>query len=542
MLTSLKRQFSKYLHVLRWLAHDFVWRYRRRVAIVLVFRFAGMGLFVSTFGLLAYYVRLIERDSSVRLFGESVHARESVMLLVLVGIIAVLALSVSSVMMYWSARGAMRLAQVYEDACGRRVLQLANRQRQFTTPEGMQETDERLILVLTRKYPRMIGRVARTIVVTLIPNSIVMLFVLPTLLVLSFSLTAIVIVLMGCSLFVHYRLNVAVAGNTVSLERTADQALQAFRGLIGRMSERLEPLDDSEIDRAYRRDPVRQNSETYVKSYLARDQSQFASDIFGAVTMAIVLIVLGSNVLQEGAGWSTLIAYLLVLRFTIAQIRSLLSGIAVANRYFHQVRAYILFIEHGRQRPSDTFGRHAESLTATLDEACEGTASEQSLSLHPGTCIAVVGPFRASRFQVQHLCDVLFSSEPGTANPILDRMHLVATPDQFHALSERTMAEQPAEEQGPRLLVIGEAALTGVEQPAETIRTILESRADIVIVLFTPAGTISRLPHHFVIVSDGAAVLWIGASEQFEARRSELLDLVRGSVYACNDASECIDD
>jgi hypothetical protein len=577
MQSRFRRQLLSYLFMLSWLMRDFVWRYRWRVARLMGLRFGGIALQLATFVLLAKYARLLETDSEAALLGETLRARESVLLLGLVGAAALVAMIGGSALIVASTRGLERLCAAYEAFCGKRVLEIAGRSSRLHGPDFLDEDSERLIMKLTKRYPRLLRRMTKALLTSLLPGLVVVAVVLPVLLALNVWLTLLVAGLVAASLSLHYRLSVRAAQSSLTIERTAREATREFKSVVDRIAQSMQPLEPREVDRPYAAGAVRRNLDAYFTRVTATNESQFITDCFTAVILVVVLVTLGGSILRDGEGWATLLVYLLALRYAMAQVRSTLASLAGVNRYFHQARAYLLFLDADHEGlgagaglepgAGDAGGEPAaalESLTVRCTAADPLPHSQPSLIVRPGERIAVLGPFRPSRFQVRALYAALFGECPRTLRAAIARTVLV--PDCDVAEQRAGSSAQPeigringsrasqarrrdsAREHagGLDLVVMSDKTARARKDssgPGDRSADALAAPWQACIALVSRVAALQQVPCDAIVVTDGESVIWIGTPEDLHLVADALEQRAAGQPgIAGEDGEDELDD
>jgi len=523
----------KYLWLLGWLMRDFIWRYRWRAGRLMTLRLGGMFLQLSTFGLLAKYARMLETDATVTPpWGGSIESRASVELLMAVGAASLVAMMTGALMILISTRRIEQLCADYEEYCGKRILDIAGRSSRLDRPPLVDGDDDQLILRLCKQYPRLMRRMTKVMLTSLLPSVLVVAVVFTVLFTLNFWLTLLVLILVLGALAAQYRLNVRAAQSSVLFERTARESLHEFRNVLGRLHRQIDPLDEEDVERPFAAETFRQNQNAYFTRVTATTDSQFITDCSAAIILVIVLVTLGGSILRDGGGWALLLIYLLALRYSMSQLKSTLTSFTNIARFFHQIRAYFLFIYADHEPIVQQPGASLQCLTiqCTSDQPLPG--SLDSLTLRGGDCLAVYGSFKPTRFQLRALYGVLFAEHDEVVRAAISVSVLIAdesdlakhwSPAQQGRAEERVRPAAPGEtETLPlRIAVINEKAMallqSGGDGGDEDVqRAGGRSLPDnwVCILLAAKASRTNRCPATMAAVVDEECVCWLGKPDE----------------------------
>lgn len=529
MQSSYIQRLWKYLWLLGWLMRDFIWRYRWRAGRLLTLRLGGMFLQLSTFGLLAQYARMLETDATVTPpWGDSIDARTSVELLMAVGAASLVAMMAGALMILISTRRIESLCADYEEYCGKRILDIAGRSSRLDRPPLVDGDDDQLILRLCKQYPRLMRRMTKVMLTSLLPSVLVVAVVFPVLFTLNFWLTLLVLILVLGSLAAQYRLNVRAAQSSVLFERTARESLHEFRNVLGRLHRQIDPLDREDVERPFSAKPFRQNQNAYFTRVTATTDSQFITDCSAAIILVIVLVTLGGSILRDGGGWAFLLIYLLALRYSMSQLKSTLTSFTNIARFFHQIRAYFLFIYADHEPIELQQGSTIQCLKiqCTSDQRLPG--SLDAITLRGGDCFAVYGPFKPTRFQLRALYGVLFAEQDDVVRDAISVSVLIA--DESDLAKYWSPVQQARGEQRVRPASLGETETRPLRIAVidEKAMALLQSGGDggdedeqsggglslpdnrVCILLAAKASRTNRCPAKMAAVVDEECVCWLG--------------------------------
>lgn len=344
MLRSFKRKLGEYSELTRWILRDLYHYFWGLVLRLLTYRFIGLGCLMATLALISIYASRLESGDHIELFGRTLDPQSSLALLIGVSSTVLLLLLVAASFSYLATERAIRLRAAYEQFCGRRILAVSRDVLHLPIPKEHQRHPTAYLHGLARRTSTYAGRIARYIVDRVVPSMLVLLIAVPVLLYVRPGLTLLVIALLGLSMALHYRLSIRAAQESLQREAAMIGSSRAYRSHLREFGERLEPVSDEELNEPFKRGPFEDHRRIEVLFHSVGARSQLLSDLTLAIVLAVILIALGATILREGTGWSTLLLYLLLLRFCMVHVRTLMSGIAECNRFYHQLREYFGFV------------------------------------------------------------------------------------------------------------------------------------------------------------------------------------------------------
>jgi hypothetical protein len=348
---------------------------------------------------------------------------------------------------------------------------------------------------------------------------------------------------MVASLYSHYRISIRAAKSSVTMELTGGDAAREYKGVIKQIGQQISPLDEASLERPFESQPVQRNLDAYFTRVTATNESKFVSDFFTAFILMIVLVTLGGQIMRQGEGWTALLTYLLAMRYGMNQIKSALSGFAGINRFFHQMRAYFLFVnsQHEPLRPA-TAVTTPESLTISCEARSALPGSRQQLVIRPGERIVLYGPFQPTRFQMHALFAQLFGESMEMLRAIMARTRIVADEEVIRLVANRGAADGERDERrdetngnGLSFVVVSARSL----RSHDTSETTHSGRSEISAAALHLQGNeaalalvdrlqllrlFSQAP---IVVSDGESVRWIGETQQLHLIESELEEFER---------------
>jgi hypothetical protein len=250
------------------------------------------------------------------------------------------------------------------------------------------------------------------------------------------------------------------------------------------------------------------------------------TDLTTAVILVIVLVVLGGNIMTQGEGWSSLIVYLLALRYSMSQLKSALAGTAGINRFFHQSRAYFLFVESEHESlPSRcTEGISELPLRCNADQTLAGCQNE--IVAKPGDRIVLIAPYKPSRFHLHLLFTQLLDDDPEAIRSALSNARLEM--GQCSSASHDADALKLKSSRSSILITGSNSDALEVNQ-GETDNGNISSN-DIILIGQTRFKPASIRPADIVVLSDGDRVVWLGRGSDALSHQEEFNSIVDQSA------------
>lgn len=377
-ISVLFSRIGRYQQLMRWLSRDSLWRFRGLTTLSLLLGFGGLMAQIGAIGLAAYFAHLLERGETVELLGEVYEPRSSVALLSMIGIGVLILLVIGALGMWVSGLLSVRLRRRYQDFCAvRAVERLCERRFVWVLPDK-RRGDIGTVLRLIRGDAGYAGWVAQLLLAAVVPAvstviAVVALFSLEPVL----SLVALAIV--AISMVFMVRVNVAAAHHSKRLEVAAVPAGRDVRKHIA-------ALRDTPHDAPREVDPATVFTGEEMQAYLdARDgrmqvmeTSRFISNFSFAVTLVLVLLVLGGDLIEEGTGFGRLFVYLVALRYALFSLRSVTQLLTSINRFFPQIWRYREFLDASDEAPA-TAARRDRFVLRTAEPRVTDSQSEMTI-------------------------------------------------------------------------------------------------------------------------------------------------------------------
>ncbi len=336
----------QYSATLRRIATDSVWRFKKVSAFILLTGFLGTSFQLLTIGLAIYYARALEKGEPVKLLDYEFQARTSVALLFLLGAGVFSLLLLSAWLIYFSKTKTIALMRKYETFCTERILSLFGSGVKIWTPPHQDFCDDRTIFRIVRFDARHNSRVMGILLTTVVP-AVTLLVSVCTLFFTNASLTGFMMVFFGIASFFQYKINITGVRNSARMENCIRGCALEYRQIIQRLKGIAVPLpkDESWFERTiFSSGKISQYKDAYTGRLKVLETSHLVSNILFAITIFMLLLIMGSRIIFKADNWSSLIVYLIALRFFLVNIRQLSRQITHLNRFYPQIKRYFQFL------------------------------------------------------------------------------------------------------------------------------------------------------------------------------------------------------
>ena len=312
----------QYSATLRLIATDSVWRFKKESAFILLTGFLGTSFQLLTIGLAIYYARALEKGEPVKLLGYEFQARTSVALLFLLGAGVFFFLLLSAWLIYFSKTKTIALMRKYETFCSKRIFSLFDSSVKIWTPPHQDFCDDRTIFRIVRFDSRHNSRAMGILLTTIVP-AVTLLVSVCTLFYTNVSLTWLMMVFFGIASFFQYKINIIGIRDSARLENCIRGCALEYRQIIQRQKSIAMPLPKNESwfeKMLFSSGKIRQYKDAYTGRLKVLETSHLVSNILFAITIFVLLLIMGSRIIFRADNWSSLIVYLIALRFFLVNI------------------------------------------------------------------------------------------------------------------------------------------------------------------------------------------------------------------------------
>lgn len=407
-------KLKKYYDFFSWLVSDSFLRNKLTSLKIVLSGALGVGFQIAAFATLLLYAQHFSADDPVNIAGQTFSAKDSLELLVLTSVVLSALLLISVFFIYYSKRSAIKMARLYEEYCAERIfLLLSYGYKKYQTSNNNVDS---YILQLTRSDSRIAGRVLRRLLYTVTPTitfiaSTIALFYLEMILTLLLTLFSAII------FFLQYRISIRASHHSKRFENLSSKSGEKYREVIkdikylsvpGRGSVKAKKLFSTNI--------VSRQLDAYEGRLGAVELSRFMSGIFMALVVGGILLVMGSEIINEGEGWARVLVYVIALRFAMFSMQAFFSSITSINRFYPQLHRYYSFIK------SFTDDNQKKSVKKISDYKIYSTQISEKIpdsfdhiSLSAGNSLALILPIELNRYNLSLICNVMFKHDESMA-------------------------------------------------------------------------------------------------------------------------------
>ncbi|MCW7755404.1 hypothetical protein OOT00_15590, partial [Desulfobotulus sp. H1] len=305
-LKKITFRLNRYAVFLIWLLKDSLWRDRWLASAVLAASVLGVVFQIKVFGLILYYARFFSSGELIHIGPYAFDPRSSSLLLMAGSAMVVVFLSLSALFIYFSRKKMLFMGRRYEEFCAKRIFSLLA-SKGIPDRSVLEGPGEVFFLRLIKSDSRLAGRVLRMILSLVVP-ALTFSAAAALLVYLETVLTCAVMFLGIIYLYYQYLVSKSAAAYSVIFEKNGPAASKAYKLLLQDCMEQPGNNGCSQkIDSVFLKDPVKKQLDAYVGRLKASETSRFISGLFMAVIIGLILVVMGSAIILEGAGWGRLL-------------------------------------------------------------------------------------------------------------------------------------------------------------------------------------------------------------------------------------------
>lgn len=421
-LRHVRAQLGRYAGALRWLAarlwRAFRWRLVRAVAAaqagILVI---GLGLSLSL-----YYAQRLEADEPLRFQGFAVSARDESTLAGTVAVILVVMMA-GAALLFWAQWTIINMAAELNHHVRADVALAYGGQLPQDSDWRDNRSVERALWVLQTRDARRTAIVTRSLLRNTVHLAIVTIG-FGALFYLQPRLTLVLAGAMLVALCAYYYVNTISVNATRRYEAVAPGNRRALHRVRAGFQTLSQPrLDRGGFDAALGRDAVAEETEAFRDRFGAQVYSDLLSFALMGVVLAGLIGYMGRQALTGEIPWTQVIAYVLVLRFALAGLRSLLNTFAFFSRFYPSINRLQEFFSATNSAISrDPLPELP--LPSTTDALTQDDAATRPL--RPTEVVGVTLPVALSRYSVGLLAAVFAGSDPTRRRRLLGHIAMAA--------------------------------------------------------------------------------------------------------------------
>lgn len=316
--------------LMHWVWQDAIQPLQRKIYGIISLQILSVVASFGGFGLLYYYVDLIDKSMVFTLGNYTADPRSSQALLIFVSLLVGFIFLLSACLDYFSNKRLIQLNQTFEEASITRLYQAVMAKKHLLPYQNQAVLSAYNIKKALIKDCKFYGRALFSIVQSVIPLaklglSLFFMFYLAT----FFSLLVVIILLGGGILVL--RISKSIVRETQRKEDHIKFYTQEIAQALA--AEQLEPklLEKN-------------GAKNYLSAFYARllytQQNQFVIKLLVAVITTVLLLVIGHLTLFGNASWALLVGYLLALRFFLNSLQGINGILKQLSTFYDYIRNY----------------------------------------------------------------------------------------------------------------------------------------------------------------------------------------------------------
>lgn len=355
---------------------------------------ATLGANASVVGVILGYVWLVENNVPLSIFGMATYPRESFLLLALAVAALISASLVLAISEYFAGANSIRGMVGLQKHCTLRAIELY---RHLPDPRALPAGEilkEKPISYLAGGDANQCG-----LAIFFIGPGIQSLFMLLAAVgVMAFLDPKTTMVVCGLGLIVvaaQYPSNLSAATWATQYTRTRAEVQEGIRSLLDRLSAHPRHYDNEDLStelRQYFNDPVpRLHFQAAEGRFRAKEISGLTMRFGSALILGGVIMVFGISVLRQQVEWSTLLAYLTLLRIALGSATSVFQTVTSVTRLYPDIQVFSDYVRSASQAEAPLEGKQSGALIFSL-RTMTVDGVEQELQLQPGFRCALMAP------------------------------------------------------------------------------------------------------------------------------------------------------
>lgn len=333
---------SDYLRTIRWLFSDGLFTFKKKAILIISGQTVGALMQASAIGLVVQYMRVLESGSSFTIWIFTFDP-ETIPFVYMTIMILVFFAAAAGILLFARLKR-IEIGFDYAKLCSQRVFAVFFRNR--FRPRFNKEYDKSTVSRLACSVSLKCGRALRESLGVFRPTVIFIIAVtimFYTNLILSIILSGVAI----ASLVFQYRISKDVAKYSVLRDECMPLESRSKKRILSDTEKLPTTMESSSFDanvtERFKKEPT-SFYEAFKGWVAGGGKSEFVGNMLIAISVFLILFILGGNVLRTGEGWADVIVYVLALQFAFSELRTLTRVITNMNRFYPQLRRYKIFI------------------------------------------------------------------------------------------------------------------------------------------------------------------------------------------------------
>lgn len=434
---SFLQALVRYSSLFSKLVRDSIFRFMKDSILIIITGVLGSFFQISAIGQVIYCARALETGKTFKILGHNIDPRSADFFFLSIASL-LLFLIFSSFLLYYSNSKIIKLCSSYETFCSKKVFSIVGYLQGICSPGMLSLYDKRTLLRLAGRDARLCGRILRRLI-TLVQPTFTFVIALGALFYINSLLTVIVLLVVGVSMFFHYKNNLKGASSFRKMENHAPGAKKEKHKIL-QAAMRSNDVEDGFfdwMDRYYIEGEIEGNLEGFRRRFQTLENARFINNILVAILLSMVALILGGKAIIGNAHWGALIVYLLALRYCLSHLQKNLVMLTSINRLYPIIARYFSFVDSldldKAQKDPVTRRQRITVHTSPFHD------SLSSINVRNGDTIAIVGPFDFDFYKIPMYIDCLFGHEQGLVKRVLRCMQVVTESNGY--LNELSLRE-----------------------------------------------------------------------------------------------------
>ena len=421
----LRAQLARYGRVISWVFRDALIRFRRDTLTAAMLGYLGLLAQGIALGVMVTYARAIEKGTDFNFLGRTADPRvEMWMLFTVAGVIIVL-LAISAGFIYLSRLRAYDLVREYEEFCTKRIFSLLARLPSPRSPLASLNLTDRKTYQLLRD-----ARYSARILILLIFSfqaAVTVVIAYVGLLFINAPLSLLITGLIVLSLVFLYRVSIWGARHSIRMEKHSPGAAAEKRQILTDLKRAPAPSATvgNQVETMLASGTMKNFLDAYIGRLRQPESSKLVTNLLTAAALFSILVIEGSALLKGQDNWSTLVVYLVALRYFLNNLSVVANTYTKLNRFFPLLRTHHEFIKDasaaGEDPPVVTVDYELRPPGPALDELPIPT-------LKRGSVVGLMLPGPLTRFSLAPLIGSLGVDPAASRELVLSSYRLCLTP------------------------------------------------------------------------------------------------------------------
>lgn len=334
---------SRYAGALRWFAQT-LWRaFRWRAVLAIAMAQAGVIIVALALALSVQYFQQLEQDGQLQLGAWSRPARDQATLTGVM-VVVLLVLLAGAGILFLAQRRIIDMAVDLNHHVRMEVALAYGGELPEAADWSSPRAVSRAVWLLQTRDARRTAIVARNLLRNTVNLGIVVAGLI-ALVYLDLGMTVLFLGVVAIAMIAHSRTNATSAQATRRYEAIAPSVRRNLRALGSSLPSLPQPsLDRAELEAALDTEAVAEETDAFGQRFGAHIHAEFLGFAIVGVAIGVLTTVMGRAALAGNMPWTSVIAYVVVLRITLGGIQALLRAFAFFSRFYPSIHRLHRFL------------------------------------------------------------------------------------------------------------------------------------------------------------------------------------------------------